>query len=137
MTKVVEKNEDGTLTEEQAERFTLGVAEIVRATMGRVSEMTPEQIIDVTRNRTESEHLLPVVQDVFQIIVDADLPGAFNQYIGAYSSHVLEEVFNQVVEKINANERAIIQKEVGVEYNDISPKDVIEYLEKGKEEVVE
>lgn len=133
MSKEISKNEDGTLTEAQAELFSVGVAEIVRKTFGRISELTPEQILEITRNRTSSEALLPLSNDVFQIVVEADMPASFNQYVAVFSNHVLQEVFDQVVEKINVNERLIIEKQVGVAYNDISPKDVIDYL--GKEEV--
>lgn len=133
MSKQIEKNDDGTLTQEQAEKFSTGVAEIVLKTFARIAELTPEQIVDITRNRTESEALLPLSNDVFQTVVEADLPAAFNQYIGQFSNHILQEVFDQVVEKINQNEQAVIVKQIGVEYHDLSPKDVVDYLEANKE----
>ncbi len=132
MAKEIEKNEDGSLTEEQSLKFSVGVAEIVRKTFGRISELTPEQILDITRNRTNSDSLLPLSNDVFQVVVDQELPAAFNQYIAVFSNHVLQEVYDQVVEKINKNEQLVIEKNVGIAYNDLSPKDVIDYLEANK-----
>ena len=129
MEKIIEKNEDGTLTEDQAERYMLSIALVTKKTFAAFAEMTPEEILMTFRKPNECEAFTKVVDQVFKEVVDADLPQVFNEYIDKMAGNVCEKTFATVAEKSNDNLTALIGKMVGIPYEDMSPKDVIAKIE--------
>ena len=125
MEKIIDKNEDGTLTEEQAERFMLSIALVSKKAFAAFAEMTPEEILQTFRKPNECEAFTKVVDQVFKEVVEADLPQVFNEYIDKMASNIVERTFSNVAEKSNNNLTALIGKVTGIDYEDLSPKDVI------------
>ena len=130
MTKVIEVGENGAITPEQAEKFNLGVADVINKTLTILGSLTPEQMLDIQNRPNESEHTLTVVQQVFDVIVAADLPRAYNQVVAYKAMSTIQTVFEQIGAKLSANEESIVEKAIGLSYNDISPKDIVDYLTK-------
>jgi len=133
MDKIIEKNEDGTLTEEQAERYMLSIALVTKKSFAAFAEMTPEEILQTFRKPNESPVFTKVVDEVFKEVVDADLPQVFNDYIDKMAQNICEKALATVAEKSNDNLTALIGKVVGVSYEDMSPKDVITKIEEMEE----
>lgn len=129
MDKIIEKNEDGTLTEDQAERYMLSIALVTKKTFAAFAEMTPEEILETFRKPNESEAFTAVVDQVFKEVVAADLPQVFNEYIDKMAGNICEKTFATVADKSNDNLTALIGKVVGIAYEDMSPKDVIAKIE--------
>lgn len=130
MPRTIEKNEDGTLTEEQGKKLTEAVAKATLDSLAEISKLTAEQLVDIVNKRVNSEHLLPLANTVFEKVVDADLPIIFTKHIGSYTNHIISEVFEQVSTKLDKNEQTLVSNAIGFSYDDISPKDIIEYLNK-------
>jgi hypothetical protein len=133
MDKVVEKNEDGTLTEAQAERYMLNIALVTKKAFASFAEMTPEEILQTFRKPDECEAFTKVVDQVFKDTVEADLPQVFNEYIDKMAGTVCEKTFKTVAEKSNDNLTSLIETLTGIPYEDMSPKDVITQIEKLEE----
>lgn len=130
MTKVIEVGENGAITPAQAEKFDLGVAEVINKTLTILGSLSPEQMLDIQNRPNESEHTLNVVQQVFHVIVAADLPRAYNQVVAYKAMSTIQTVFEQIGAKLSANEESIVEKAIGLSYNDISPKDIVDHLTK-------
>lgn len=128
MTKVIEVNGDGTLTPEQSEKFMVASAQVVKEIFAIASEPSAEEMLDIQNKLTQSEFMLPVVNKAFQAMLNADLPQAYNQALIYKAMSVLQTVFEQVADKVASNEKLVLEKQIGLKYNDISPKDVVEYL---------
>lgn len=133
MAQTIEKNEEGKLTDEAVERLNLGVAHTLKETLRIVSECTPEEILEMHRSQHESEKLKEVVNEAYQVMLEADLPAAFNEIMPTFAQSILNQVFNQTAQKANQNEQALVSHYLGIEYNDISPKDVVEHIKQIEE----
>lgn len=66
-----------------------------------------------------------IANAIFQDVVEADMPQAFNDYMQNVGVAVLEKTFNTVAQKNNDNIAALLKHVTGIDYNDMSPKDVI------------
>lgn len=132
MEKEIERNEDGTLTEDQSEKFMLGIAAVTQKAFKAFAEMEPEELLKAFRAPNDSEVFVAVVNQVFQDTVDADLPSVFNDYMQHISITICEKAFQEVKAKNDDNVAKLLTELVGVSYDDMSPKDVIKKLDEIK-----
>lgn len=135
MAREIEKTEDGVLTEEQSKAFMLAVADLTVKAFQKLGNLTPEEMLATYQGKDIPETYVAIVNAVFQDVVEADMPQAFNDYIHNVGVNVVEKTFNNVAQKNNDNIAALLTKVVGVDYNDMSPKDVIECVQKLEAEV--
>lgn len=136
MTQVIEINADGSLTPSQSEKFIVGATGVLKEIFTTISEISVEQLLDVNEKLAQSEYMLEVVNKSFQAVVKADLPSAYNQALVYKAGAVIQTLFDQIADKVASNEKLVLEKQIGLKYNDISPKDVVDYLTR-ETEVVE
>lgn len=126
MAQEIKRTEEGSLTEDQAQAFMLSVSEVTVKAFQKLGQLTPEEMLAVFQSKTDTpETYLAVVNAVFQDVVEADMPQSFNDYIQNVGLSVLEKTFQTVAQKNNDNIAALITHVTGINYHDLSPKDVI------------
>ena len=130
MTKVIETNADGSLTPLQTEVFKEKSSQALKEVFVSLGELTPAEIVEILANMNQSENLLNIVNRAFQSVLDADVPNAYNQAMIYNAMGIVQAVFEQIAAKVTANEKKVLETELGMKYEDISPKDVVEYLSK-------
>lgn len=128
MTKVIETDAEGKLTPEQSEAFEMRSAEALKVIFAELAQLSTEELSDALTKMSQSEVTLAIVNKAFQAVLDADVPNAYNQALIYKALAIVQVVFEQVADKITRNEKAVIEKELGVKYEDLSPKDVVDYL---------
>lgn len=128
----LQKNEEGKLTEEQAQELFSKTGELLKAIVTRVSQLDGEQLLKIreTESSETNPELVEVINDCYQMVLDADLPQGFNDYLPELSSVVFRQVFIQVAKKSVDNERAVVSHYIGKPYHDISVKDIVTHIEK-------
>lgn len=82
-------------------------------------------MLEVFQSKETPETYRAVTNAIFQDVVEADMPQAFNDYLQNIGVAVIEKTFNAVAQKNNDNIAALLTHVTGVDYNDMSPKDVI------------
>lgn len=137
MKREIKRTEEGVLTDEQAQQFMLQVSQVTVQAFQKLGQLTPEELLATFQAKEgQPETYLAVVNSVFQDVVEADMPQGFNDYIQNVGMTVLEKTFNTVAQKNNDNIAALLKHVTGVEYNDLSPKDVIATITQIEAEIV-
>ena len=128
MAQEIEVDSEGKLTQAQSDKFTLTSAQVVKDIFETISKVSAEEMIDIQNRLTQSEFMLTVANQAFKTVVDANLPQAYNQALIYKAMSVIQTVFEQIADKIASNEKLVLEKKIGIKYNDITPKNVIDYL---------
>jgi len=92
-------------------------------------------MLEVFAGNKDPETYLEIINSIFKDYVAAELPQVYNEFTQNIGVRVVEKTFSGLKTKHDDNVAALIQHVTGVPYNDLSPKKVIETIEKIEEAV--
>lgn len=126
----IETTQEGQLTEAQANELRLGVAKVAKAGFTALAKLTDEELLLAFDKPTEAEKFTEAVNEAYQGMLEAKLPQVFNNHIGSMANGVVEKMFGEIAQKSNSNLIKLIERTTGLDYDDMTPKQVVEFLEK-------
>lgn len=133
-TEEVAVEEPKQLSEEEANAMRLGVAKVARQGFVALAAMSDEELLLAFDKPAECKALVEAVNTAYQGMLQAELPQVFNNHIDSLAKSVVEKMFAEVTMKSNSNLVKLIEQTTGIDYDDMTPKQVVDLLEASKVE---
>jgi hypothetical protein len=98
--------------------------------------LTDEELLEAFDKPAECEAYTNAVNEAYQGVLEANLPQVFNNHIDSLAETVIKKMFNEIADKNNKNLIALIEQATGLDYDDMTPKQVVELINSKAEAVV-